>query len=237
MAQEAPLENAPPASTCGLNVEQDAQLSKPTEEVVSNVEPEGLGEVEDGLQTPAQEIPLRRSRRPSKKMAFLLIGAVLFFIALELWIVSLPQVPWLLDKIYFAIALVFQLLMVFASCPLPRSLGEGSWAVRLRSKLLDIAHWAFVVMSFGGAILLRAPESLGFTAGIAAASLVFRLSMRNRCIITSVAQTSSLPRISGKGVTNFFLALLILSVARLLLQLAFGRGFPWDQIFKAISHH
>eukprot|EP00434_Breviolum_minutum_P014384 symbB.v1.2.012683.t2/scaffold880.1/size155533/5 len=112
---------------------------------------------------------------------------------------------------------------------------QHSAAVRLRSKMLDVAHWAFVVMSFGGAIVLRAPESLAFTAGIAASSLAFRLSMRNRCIITSVARTSSLPRISGKSVTNFFLALLILSVTRLLLQLAFGRGFPWDQLFHAIE--
>ena len=227
-------------SSCGLNVEQDAQLSKPMDQVVSNVEPseEGLGDVEDGLQTPAAEdfnVPLRRSRRPSKKMAFILIGVVLAFIALEVWIFCLPQVPWLCDKIYFAIALAFQLLMVIASCPLPSSLGEDSAAVRLRSKMLDVAHWAFVVMSFGGAIVLRAPESLAFTAGIAASSLAFRLSMRNRCIITSVARTSSLPRISGKSVTNFFLALLILSVTRLLLQLAFGRGFPWDQLFHAIE--
>ncbi|CAJ1397340.1 unnamed protein product [Effrenium voratum] len=106
----------------------------------------------------------------------------------------------------------------------------------LRRRLLDVAHWAFVVMSFGGAVLLRAPESLGFTALVAAASLAFRLSMRNQCIITSVARTSSLPRISGKAVTRFFLALLLVSVARLALQLAFGRGFPWDQLIRAIRH-
>ncbi|CAK9113328.1 unnamed protein product [Durusdinium trenchii] len=227
------------SSTCGLNVEQDAQISKPSvdSDQVENT-PEVEVEAEDALQLPAPTTtPLRRSRRPSKKMAFVLISVVLAAIALELFIMTMPSVPWLLDKIYFAIALVFQLLMVIASCPLPqRFSGEGSWAVRFRSKLLDVAHWAFVVMSFGGAILLRAPESLAFTAGIAAVSLGFRLSMRNRCIITSVARTSSLPRISGRSVTNFFLALLVVSVLRLLLQLAFGRGWPWDQLIKLISH-
>ncbi|CAE7861266.1 unnamed protein product [Symbiodinium sp. KB8] len=114
---------------------------------------------------------------------------------------------------------------------------SGETLRRIRSLLLDVAHWAFVVRNPGGAIVLRAPESLAFTAAIAAAALAFRLSMRNRCIITSVARGSSLPRISGKTVTNFFLTLLVVTVIRLLLQLIFGRGFPWDQAIAAISGH
>eukprot|EP00439_Symbiodinium_sp_Y106_P087077 s101_g39.t1 len=129
-------------------------------------------------------------------------------------------------------------IMPVASCSQLGSIfSAGETLRRIRSQLLDVAHWAFVVMSFGGAIVLRAPESLAFTAAIAAAALAFRLSMRNRCIITSVARGSSLPRISGKTVTNFFLTLLVVTVIRLLLQLIFGRGFPWDQAIAAISGH
>jgi len=230
--------NRSPCSNARL--EQEASISK------SPAAAEELPDAESASAEPEDAIaaaaaPLRRSRRgPSTKLAIILISVVLLAIAAELGIMSMPQVPLLIDKLYFAVALAFQLMMVLASLPLPEQglcCIKGETLRRIRSQLLDVAHWAFVVMSFGGAIVLRAPESLAFTAAIAAAALAFRLSMRNRCIITSVARGSSLPRISGKTVTNFFLTLLVVTVIRLLLQLIFGRGFPWDQAIAAISGH
>lgn len=229
--------NRSPCSNARL--EQEASISKsPAEEEAPDAE-SGSAAPEDAIAAAAA--PLRRPRRgPSTKLAIILISVVLLAIAAELWIMSMPQVPLLIDKLYFGVALAFQLMMVLASLPLPEQglcCIRGETLRRIRSLLLDVAHWAFVVMSFGGAIVLRAPESLAFTAAIAAAALAFRLSMRNRCIITSVARGSSLPRISGKTVTNFFLTLLVVTVIRLLLQLIFGRGFPWDQAIAAISGH
>mmetsp|Transcript_96413 Transcript_96413/g.171390 ORF Transcript_96413/g.171390 Transcript_96413/m.171390 type:complete len:265 (-) Transcript_96413:77-871(-) len=184
----------------------------------------------------------RRARRRAsrRRLAVILAGIVTVAIAVELWIMSLATVPLYIDKIYFGIALIFQFLMLLAAFPLPESgiCGlEGATLTSLQSKLLDVAHWAFVVMTFGGVILLRAPESLLFEAGLAGLSLVFRLSMRNSCIITSVAARSSLPNISGRRVTTIFLSLFLASVFRLVLQVFYGRGFPWDQLIGAITGH
>lgn len=102
---------------------------------------------------------------------------------------------------------------------------------------MDVAHWAFVVMAFGGTFVLRAPESLMFLAGIAVASLILRVTMKNSCIITEVANTTSLPNITGMQVTRLFAGLLFAVLCRLLLQLVFGRGFPLDQLLRAITGH
>ncbi|CAE7041795.1 IQANK1 [Symbiodinium sp. CCMP2456] len=108
--------NRSPCSNARL--EQEASISKsPAEEELPDAE-SGSAAPEDAIAAAAA--PLRRPRRgPSTKLAIILISVVLLAIAAELWIMSMPQVPLLIDKLYFAVALAFQLMMVLASLPLP----------------------------------------------------------------------------------------------------------------------
>jgi len=230
--------NSPCHSPSGIDLELEPGITKESSSQQGQA-PEAEATA-DALDPRNEELLQRRARRRASRgrLAVILAGIVTVAIAAELWIMSMPAVPLYVDKIFFGIALVFQFLMLLASFPLPQSgiCGmEGSTLSSLQSKLLDVAHWAFVVMTFGGAIVLRAPESLLFEAGLSGVSLLFRITMRNSCIITSVAARSSLPAISGQRVTVIFLSLFLASVLRLVLQAFFGRGFPWDQLIGAMT--
>lgn len=210
----------------------------------------------------------------------LLVGLLVAVMAAEVCILGLTVVPWLLDKLWFAVSLLFQAAMLAGTCYMYlniRPVGASSRDVEARavplhsscssntdiacaavalcaasnnrpsveafsagsakcnSLLLDLCHWAYVVMTFGGAAVLRAPESLAIVASIAAMSLALRYAMRHQCIITAVARRTSLPDIPGTRVTAIFLGLLVVTLLRLCLQAEFGRGFPIDQILATVG--
>eukprot|EP00439_Symbiodinium_sp_Y106_P087009 s101_g38.t1 len=132
-ADRSPCSNA--------RLEQEASISK------SPAAAEELPDAESASAEPEDAIaaaaaPLRRSRRgPSTKLAIILISVVLLAIAAELWIMSMPQVPLLIDKLYFAVALAFQLMMVLASLPLPE---QGLCCIKGASSGLPQVHIGFV---------------------------------------------------------------------------------------------
>merc|ERR1712032_12304 len=109
-------------------------------------------------------------------------------------------------------------------------LGSCSGTSECSSKLLDVCHWAFVVMVFSGSLILRALQSLFLIFVVAGASLVLRVSMKDTCLITSLAQRTTLPDISGRSVTYVFGSLLFITGIRLCLEVAFGTGFPINQL-------
>eukprot|EP00933_Yihiella_yeosuensis_P041754 TRINITY_DN36164_c0_g1_i1.p1 TRINITY_DN36164_c0_g1~~TRINITY_DN36164_c0_g1_i1.p1 ORF type:complete len:342 (+),score=48.15 TRINITY_DN36164_c0_g1_i1:95-1027(+) len=220
--QESPSEQA--------SVDLESPAQDISEEPGCNVSPQSIG----------LEAPLVESGQQSRQrnLAILLTGVVVFAMATEFWLMSLDTVPLLFDKIFFGVALVFQVLMLLSSVPLCEGLEQGAGSgtlARFRSNILDIAHWAFVSMVFSGPIVLRSSASLLFELAIAGASLVLRMSMRHECIITAVADQSSLPNISGQRVTLIFQSLFAVIVLRLLLELVFGSGFPWDNIIHSLD--
>lgn len=210
----------------------------------------------------------------------LLVGLLVAVMAAEVCILGLTVVPWLLDKLWFAVSLLFQAAMLAGTCynylntgpggasshgvaaravPLhspcssstdiacaavalcatsndqPSAEASSAGSAKCNSLLLDLCHWAYVVMTFGGAAVLRAPESLAIVASIAAISLALRYAMRHQCIITALARRTSLPDIPGTRVTAIFAGLLVVTLLRLSLQAEFGRGFPIDQILAAVG--
>lgn len=164
---------------------------------------------------------------------------VVWAISLAVFLVSLmsfevilllqSQVPWLLDKSYMVVALVFQLAM--AMFPVLQSVGASKTCT---STMMDVCHWVFVVMAFAGPIVLRAFSSLLLVALLTFGTLVFRLGLSNTCIITSLAEVTSLPNISNLRVTVLFGLLMLFVSVRLLLVAFYGQGFPIDQLMEWI---
>jgi len=155
----------------------------------------------------------------------LLALSLLAVVTAELILICRPSVPWLLDKVYFLTALVFQMAMA-AFPPLCR-LGVPK---RFTSLLMDVVHWAFVVLVFAAPFVLRAIESVTLLVATVTLSVLFRLGMANTCIITVVAERTSLPGISDTLVTTFFVLLFLVSVTRFVLEIIYGSGFPIDQL-------
>eukprot|EP00929_Paragymnodinium_shiwhaense_P103144 TRINITY_DN66436_c0_g1_i1.p1 TRINITY_DN66436_c0_g1~~TRINITY_DN66436_c0_g1_i1.p1 ORF type:complete len:267 (+),score=47.39 TRINITY_DN66436_c0_g1_i1:80-880(+) len=159
----------------------------------------------------------------------LLTGILSVLVALtfvaEVVLLSRSTVPAFPDKTFLGTAIAFQVLMgvafAMAACPSKSA---------LRSRILDVCHWAFVLMVFSGPILLYSFDGVLLIFVLAMASLLLRITMRHQCIITSVAQTSSLPEISGERVTTFFWSLLAVCAARLTLMVIYGNGFPIGQL-------
>lgn len=178
--------------------------------------------------TPATDSPEDLRKRDSIILSVLLVVTV----ACEIILMCQPQVPWLFDKVYFAISLFFQ-----AGMALFFPLGRCSSMARCRSVLLDVVHWAFVVMVFGGAAVLRSSLSVLLLAGLAATAVVARICMGQRCIITAVAQLSSLPDMPGKRVTQVFAGLLGACCIRLYLSMLYGEGFPIDQLLAKLANN
>ncbi|CAK0830947.1 unnamed protein product [Prorocentrum cordatum] len=190
---------------------------------------EGLGHCPAARPAVAGLLGQQGGRGPGR-LAALLGGAIVLVMAAELWIASRPDVPWLIDRPFFLTALAVQAVML-AALALPP--GASAQAATCQSGLLDACHWVFVVMVFGGSAVLRAFESLLLLFAIAGATLAIRVSMGDECIMTVVAQRSSLPNISGRTVTYVFLSLLMITGIRLGLQAVFGAGFPIDQLIAA----
>lgn len=192
--------------------------------------------VEPGQDLVLPEAPLAQEgveTHQMRRQAALLAALVLFAMAVEVGLLCSSSVPWVLDKYFWSIALVFQALMAVAvmrPAAVTRHVAPGRISL-----LVDVCHWVFVVMAFGGAVVLRAKASLWLVLAIAGASLVLRISMNNTCIITAVAQRSSLPNISGKRVTIFFLSLFILVAVRLGFQFLLGDDFFTNRFFTKFT--
>jgi len=149
----------------------------------------------------------------------------------EVYLLQLEQVPWRFDKPFFLIAIAFQVAMA-AFWPLKRCAGA-----RCRGLLMDACHWAFAVMMFAGGALLRSHLSILFIAAMSLATVLLRIVMDNTCLITVVAERSSLPDISGNNVTIIFGTLLACCLLRVALMLPFAEhdGWPVQQIFSALG--
>merc|ERR1719498_520654 len=98
---------------------------------------------------------------------------------------------------------------------------------------MDFTHWAFVIMLFVSVFVLRSWQSILFVATLTLLSIIARLAMRNVCIITAVAERTSLPDISGRRVNVCFTVLFCAATLRLVLMLVIGDGYPIDQILTA----
>lgn len=185
-----------------------------------------MSDARDANDLECGDAPARGQQRRSAVLAI----AVLSVLIAELWLLGDPSVPLLLDKLFFGTAIVFQLgIALYFASGRYASLGD------CRSHLLDVCHWAFVVMIFSGPVVLRAFGSVLLVAVVTAASLALRLAMQHTCIITSVAARSSLPNISGARVTAIFSGLFVVALTRLWLLVAFGNGFPIGQLFWALG--
>mmetsp|Transcript_68202 Transcript_68202/g.177055 ORF Transcript_68202/g.177055 Transcript_68202/m.177055 type:complete len:558 (-) Transcript_68202:70-1743(-) len=161
------------------------------------------------------------------------VGLALLVVAMlvvEIVLISLDSVPWVIDKAFWLLAITIQLVMS-SFWPL-QSCGVSA---RCTSKLMDVCHWAFVVMAFSGVLVLRSSASLIVIGSVALLTIVCRLFMGNECIITAVAETSSLPPISVNAVNAIFGGLLAASVVRLLLAAEFGEGWPVLELFQKIG--
>mmetsp|Transcript_6718 Transcript_6718/g.16005 ORF Transcript_6718/g.16005 Transcript_6718/m.16005 type:complete len:227 (+) Transcript_6718:52-732(+) len=179
-----------------------------------------LAEASAGMLAPGPVLCL------ASRQTLVLVGLTVCVGAAEVWLLSSRAVPWLPDKVFYLVCVAFQILMMAMLMP--------GMPEECSSKILDVCHWAFVVMVFSGAFTLRAPESLLLIAVLALLTVGLRLCMGNSCIITMVAQRTSLPNITGRQVTTVFGALLVLSTLRLCLMAIYGRGFPIDQIAVAL---
>eukprot|EP00450_Noctiluca_scintillans_P020754 CAMPEP_0194534972 /NCGR_PEP_ID=MMETSP0253-20130528/73345_1 /TAXON_ID=2966 /ORGANISM="Noctiluca scintillans" /LENGTH=240 /DNA_ID=CAMNT_0039380683 /DNA_START=21 /DNA_END=743 /DNA_ORIENTATION=- len=181
-----------------------------------------IAEVNEGGGEPQEGTPSRASRT---RFATTLLCTLAGVVAAEVWLLTLPSVPWIMDKVVFLICLVFQFLMGI-SFPLGRCLPRRSQGV-----LMDISHWAFVVMLFGSALVFWSWKSLVFSALLTLVSLAFRMSMQGSCLITVLAERSSMPPISRQQTTRIFGGLLCFILLRLLLMRFYGDGFPYNKIF------
>jgi len=159
----------------------------------------------------------------------LLAALVACIASAEIWLVCSPDVPWLIDKLFFIVCLAFQVALAIALVPaVPRN---------IRAKVVNLCHWAFVILVYAAALLMRAVQSLSLIACLALASVVLRLCMQNTCIITTVGQREFRgPRISRNQATWVFTGLFIVSVLRLCLMLVLWPGFPYAEPNEAVSH-
>merc|ERR1711862_99225 len=114
-----------------------------------------------------------------------MVAALVPIMVLEAVIVAQPSVPLLVDKLFFLVAMFIQMVLA-VSLFLP--------CAPVRRKVLDACHWAFLCMLFPSVIILRALWSLLFVASLFAVAITFRRIMRNRCILTSVSEGTSVPR-------------------------------------------
>merc|ERR1712008_317087 len=140
----------------------------------------------------------------------------------EIWLVCNPSVPLLLDKLFYIVCLAFQVALLMALVPgVPRDVS---------AKVVDLCHWAFGILIYAGALMMRAVQSVSLIACLALASVLHRFCMQNTCIITNVARIEFRgPRISRNQVTWVFTGLFIISILRLCLMLALWPGFPYSQ--------
>mmetsp|Transcript_4533 Transcript_4533/g.9044 ORF Transcript_4533/g.9044 Transcript_4533/m.9044 type:complete len:223 (-) Transcript_4533:162-830(-) len=181
---------------------------------------------DDGKEEPSLDVERRFNnteaiqRRHRAWHTPLLAVLVACVAGVEIWLVCTPSVPWLIDKLYYIVCLTFQTALAISLVPgVPRGLS---------AKVIDLCHWAFVILVYAGALLLRAVQSLSLVACLALASVLLRLFMQNTCIITTVAGREFRgPRISRSQVTWVFSGLFIISALRLCLMLVFWPGFPY----------
>lgn len=192
--------------------------------------------------------------------AILLLVIIIGVVLAEAWLLVQPgaKVPLLPDKVLFSFSLLFQVLLVaktiVVACQRRKKLEEEGQQAdeesgtasnsqdlpartrchRCQSIVLDLVHWVFIIVIFGGAVVLRATESLILIAFIAAMTFGLRLVMGHECILTLVAQRTSLPDIPGSRVTAIFLTLLLVVITRIVLEILYGPGFPIDQLWHLI---
>merc|ERR1712151_532502 len=102
---------------------------------------------------------------------------ILHVVAAELWLLVSPSIPLFIDKIYYVVCLFFQILLGLTFLP--------CWSGDCSSILIDVCHWAFVVLVFGGAVILRAFASVFLIVILALLTIVLRLIMGNTCLITA----------------------------------------------------
>jgi len=149
------------------------------------------------------------------RYACLLMAIIVLFCFVEVTFLLRPDVPWILDKVYLTTALIFQGLQaitVIVKLKLRRSNA-------FLSVLMDICHWVFVVMCFGGVIIIRTYYILSFLAFILVFGVVLRVFMRNDCLLTVVADRSSFPDMSGSSVNITFMSFALLAMTRIVFQL------------------
>merc|ERR1711935_107544 len=91
-------------------------------------------------------------------------------------------------------------------------------------------------MVYLGALVLGDFHSVSLIALLAFATVALRLAMGNHCIITMVAQHSSLPTITDRQTTSLFTGLLAISIARLCLMSVYGNGTVVRQILALCGY-